>query len=422
MTHTLHTAPVDAEAAVLGWALSGRDIDDIDLTPDDFYQPLHGEVWRICKAIRDQGRRPEPMGVLRELSKVIPDSPADPHAPMLHHLIEQTPVGGADWHARQVFDGAYRRRLQDTAAKLAQLATTDRDPAELADIAVAELTRPIADQIRGRTIGEILPAVCDLIETGSSRGTPTPWSDLTDKLNGWRPDALYIVGARPAVGKSIMGVQAATHLSRTTGKAVFIASVEMGDLEIGTRILSEVAGVSQSRMNAQALNEHEWNKISQAQTQLQDLPIIIDESGSQSLASIRAGARKAARQPAGLGMVVVDYLQLVTPRDRKLPREQQVAEVSRGLKQLAKELHVPVVALAQLNRGDGHSPPTMANLRESGSIEADADVVLLLHQDDQMPGEVQVIVGKNRHGPCGQFPLQVWGAYARMTSPEQRGA
>ena len=254
-------------------------------------------------------------------------------------------------------------------------------------------------------------------------GIDTGWVDLDLIVNGLRSGQLIVVGARPSVGKSVVGANVAAAACKT-GIGVHFASLEMTKGEVMRRLFSAHATIDLSKLMNKQLLESDWTRLSEKVGDVRSWPLHVDDTPSQSLAQIRARAKRTARRMP-LGLIVVDYLQLMSPRDRRAPREQQVGEMSEGLKGLAKELGVPIMALAQLNRGPAERQdkrPQMSDLRESGRIEADADHVWLLHRQDLVDpnsttGELEVIVAKNRNGMAGRTTtLGFQGHYSRAVN------
>ena len=274
-------------------------------------------------------------------------------------------------------------------------------------------------------LDEALTDLLDAIERGGTRGPSLPWPDLDRILRGLQPGRLYTVGARPGVGKSLFGQALAWQWAYQHKRDVFVASMEMPRTEYAARFLAAESGVQLRDMEGQP-SEAAWLRISATVARMTGVPLWLCDDDTQSVRSIAANAKSAAKG-GRLGLIVVDYLQLMEPEDKRAPREQQVAEITKRLKRLAKRLHVPVVLLAQLNRESvkGESrPPRLSDLRESGAIEQDSDAVILLHRltedDDLRPGEpvqVDAIVAKNRSGPSGmRAALQIQGAVARVVS------
>jgi replicative DNA helicase len=273
----------------------------------------------------------------------------------------------------------------------------------------------IADSARVGTDGSDIETLAAdaLVRYGSTQvaGLATPWSDLNACLNGGlRPGTVTVVGARPGMGKSIFVSNLCVHVAKGGLGAQFV-SLEMPENEVTDRIVSGMSSVSYSRILSHQLEDSDWARIETAVDKLTGFPLRIVDQPYVTLTGVRSLARSFKRKPAGLGVLAVDYLQLMQPGDTRMPRQEQVAGLSRGLKLLAKELGVPVVIAAQLNRGSEQrtdKKPTLSDLRESGAIEQDADHVMLLHRDDSDEariGEIDVLLVKNRGGPLATVTL-----------------
>ena len=414
--------PEDYERAVLGSILAGwRGLPDLTrtLAAEDFYQPHHEAIYRACVRVYEAGSNPDPLTVRTALGEAANRLPGGPS--YLAALIEASGPS-VPHYAKEVHKLAILRRIRDVSASIDQLAQRDdADPDLLLTEAAAkldELAQGRATGRGGRTIGQVIPGVVDIAQSGRQQGLSTPWPDLDRLLRGLHPGRLYVVGARPGIGKSLFGQNCATHFALRHGVTAYVASLEMSDDEFTQRALASLARVDLGRIDTGSLDERDWSRLSSAVAKLGEAKILINDDPGQTLTDIRAGAQDAARRH-NLGLIVVDYLQLVRSEDRRAPREQQVAEISRRLKRLARELKVPVIALAQVNRGaksraDGR--PSMEDLRESGAIEADADAVILLHTDTDVPHLVEAAIPKNRSGPKGRAELLIFGHYASLES------
>jgi replicative DNA helicase len=285
-------------------------------------------------------------------------------------------------------------------------------------------------------LGDILLDTMDRIQErlqqeGSISGLSSGFVDLDRQLNGFQPTEMVILAARPSMGKTALVCNIAEAAAADSGAGVLLFSLEQSKLELAERLLCIRAKVNGHRLRAGELDEVERDQLLQAASELSELPIYIDDKPARTMAQIGAIARRLKRR-GKLDLIIIDYLQLIEPEDKAAPREQQIALISRRLKFLSKELTVPVVALAQLNRGvelREDKRPRLADLRESGSIEQDADVVMFLHRPDaydpeDRPGEVDIIVAKNRSGPTGSVTL-TWikesmrfGNYSAVSEPE----
>lgn len=409
---------IDAEKAVLGALISGYDDEELPLRGVDFSQPVHEVVWDAVRQIRSRGERPDMVKVRAAIANA--RLPMDAGV-FVAELVEACPVpASAPAYAQLVAEAADRRGLASLADRIRQLAESDRDPADLIEDARALLDKaPRRVRDEGADWDTIIPTVIDRIEQGSTAGLPTPWPDLNNVLHGLVGGRLYLIAGRPGGGKSVMGQNIATHLAKA-GHGIYVASMEMTSGDYGIRIVADQAGVALDKIleGRDAVNDIEWHKISTAQKTLAGLPLRIQDRSHQTVAEIRSGARDMARK-RGLSVIIIDYLQQIRPTDAKAPRHEQVGEISRSLKTLARELDVPVLAMSQLNRGPlnrADKTPNSGDLRESGALEADADVVLLLHREDPMSGEIKVIPDKNRWGAQTAVTLQFWGHYARLAS------
>jgi replicative DNA helicase len=275
---------------------------------------------------------------------------------------------------------------------------------------VTDTTKKLAEML-----SENLDRLEALVEKGDTiTGTPTGYLDLDDLLSGLQPNALVVVGARPAMGKTSFALGMVGHAALTARKPVLFFSLEMSNLELSQRLLCAEAKVDSTKMRNGNLQPDDWKKISNAMGRLGEAPIWIDDNPNLTIMEIRAKARRLKSQVGDLGMIVIDYLQLMTGRSSAENRQVEVSELSRGLKILARELETPVVALSQLSRGlemRADKRPMLADLRESGSIEQDSDVVMFIFREEiydpkpENAGQAEIIVAKHRSGPTGVVSL-----------------
>lgn len=408
----------DPEKALLGEILNRpKALQDVEsLEAADFEQPRLGALWTLMQQLDGQRIAPSAMTVADHLHRI--DLPGCDLV-----WLSEIATTGAGWQptgvlSRMIQERATLRRLEQTGMRLVQLAQGGGDPQEIQEIARTEVDAASRAVASVTLVGEEIDATLESWESAAPPSIPTPWVDLNEFIAGWRPGALYVVGARPAVGKSLMGLQAAVGLAGH-GHVAF-HSLEMPRGEVHTRLVAQMSGVPQARIDRRELTEADWQRIVTARARIESLPLAIDDRGSVRLVDIRSHARSLARR-GPLSGIVVDYLQLMSPtRGDKRPRHEQVGEWSRGLKLLAKEMGVPVIALAQLNRGSlqrADSVPTMADLKASGDIEQDADVVMLLHDNPAHPEDLDVIVDKNRQGQRGKVKLVRRGHISRVDTP-----
>ena len=425
---------LQAEESVLGALLLSRDaigvVGEAGLKVRDFYNPAHQQIFDAIRSIysssgpvdvvtvADELRR---HGVLEELGGI----------ERLNELQNATPsVSGAEHYARIVMDTALLRRLIHTAGEITDIAFSEPDDAvkavdraesmmfEVAEDRVVDSTRPIQ---------ELLNETMDQLEENYERGdtitgAATGYDDLDELLSGLQKSTLNIVGARPAVGKTAFGLGMATHIAKHSGKPVLVFSLEMGHSELTQRILSSEAKVDSTKLRTGKLSESDWSKIGLAVGRL-EVPLFLDDNPQVTVMEIRAKARRIKSQHGGLGLIMIDYLQLMTGGTSAENRQLEVSEISRNLKVLARELEVPIVALSQLSRNleaRADKRPMLADLRESGSLEQDADVVMFLYRDEvynpESPdkGSAEVIVAKHRSGPIGTKRLVFLGQYTRF--------
>lgn len=410
----------DAEVLLIGAVMAGyADLDELFVIaePSHFWQPAHGEVWAAIERVHRAGKQPEFVSVRLAL-----DASAKFDPILLVDYAQKCHMPGqAPYYAEQVATAAGLRDIQDAGRRLQQLGSKAGDLDERREQArqvVDEATRGRGMR-KARTLAQILPTVIDQAQNGQTHVLGTGWPDVDRLIGGLAPGRLVVVGARPGVGKSVMGTNLALHFAGHHDHAVLLCSMEMPEDEVGQRMLAATARVNLTSLQMGLDDERAWQRIAEHQQRLGTLPITIDDTPAQTVTSMRRAARDIQRTRDDLALIVVDYLQQVQPSDTRVNRVEQLGEVSRGLKLLARETGACVVAMAQVNReaakhGDGR--PRMSDLRESGSIEADADQVILLHQPDEEIPELDVIVDKNRHGAKGVARLHMQGHYAALAS------
>lgn len=386
--------------------------------PTDFIDPQHELIWAAAASVDEKGGKIGAATVRIAMGKDALKLPGGPtYLTDLMHDCQI--VTAARAYAQEVAAFAQRRKLVSTGSQLQALADSGLDIAEIADKARAAVDEATAERRAGELvrIGDVMPSVMDIAQNGRVRGLNSGWDNLDRLIQGLQPGRLIVVGARPGVGKSLMGTNLALQIAGKHQRGVLIASMEMGRDEVTQRITSAHAAVNLTNLENGTVSDAAWNTLAVKAQEVVNMPIAIEDGAQQTVTSIRNDLRKLKRQRADTALVVVDYLQLMQPRDRKINRAEQIGEISRGLKVMAREFDVCVVAMAQVNRestrrADGR--PTMADLRESGSIEADADVVVLLHRPDEESNRIEMHVDKNRSGPRGSGQLELHGHYARL--------
>ena len=412
---------LDAETALLGALLSGYPhLDEIQAVvfPTDFQAVHHERIFAAACSVVEAGGRVDPVTVRVALGPEADRLPGG--STYLVDLASGAPaVMSAPAYAKEVKAQSTRRRLISAAVKLNQLATSGLPLSEIVDKAKATVDEAVETTHvnYGVRIGDVLPAVLDIAQNGKSKALSTGWGDIDRFIQGLAPGRLIVVGARPGVGKSLMGTNLALHVAHKHQHAVLMCSMEMGREEVTQRIIAAHAKVNLTTLENGTTTPDSWKRIAERTNDVLAMPIQIEDDPNQTITSIRLALRQLKRQRDDVALVVVDYLQLMQARDRKVNRAEQIGEFSRGLKIMAREFNVCVVAMAQVNREstrrhDGR--PTQADLRESGSIEADADIVILLHRPSEDDISIEVLVEKNRSGPKGMAMLQIHGHYARL--------
>jgi replicative DNA helicase len=420
------TQNLEAERAVLGAMMTAPNvIDDLTgiLSGGDFAEPRHEAIWDAILTLHREGRRPDVVLVGKTLGQDLNRAGGPIYLTDLTSIEVAPTPASAPHYANAVADAAIARRLIAAAISIrdrVEKADDIRAAAEDARRTIDEASAQVGNAGAGIGAADLLSETIDALDSDHDPGIQTGWADLDQYVNGLRPGQLVIIGARPSVGKSVIAANLAAHACKA-GVGVHFASLEMTRREVMQRMLAAHATVDLGRLINHHLDEGDWTRIGRKSPEVSAWPLWVDDAQSQSLLQLRSRARTTARR-LPLGLIVVDYLQLMAPRDRRAPREQQVGELSEGLKGLAKELALPVVALAQVNRGSADRTdkrPLMSDLRESGRIEADADHVWLLHRQDLVDresttGDIEVLVAKNRNGVAGAAAtLQFQGHYSR---------
>jgi replicative DNA helicase len=433
------TPPQDlaAEQSVLGGMLLSKDaIADVVeiLRSNDFYKPAHSTVFDKILDLYGSGEPADPVTVSAALADS-GDLARIGGAAYLHTLISSVPTAAnAGYYARIVSERAVLRRLVEAGTRIVQLgygsaAGSGRDVTDVVDMAqqaVYEVTEKRSSEDY-TILEELLQPTMDEIEASSSRGgmmtgVPTGFSDLDRLTNGLHPGQLIIVAGRPGLGKSTASLDIMRSCSIRHGLASCIFSLEMSKTEIVMRLLSAEARVPLHNLRTGQMSDDDWTKLARSVGEVSEAPLFIDDSPNMTLMEIRAKARRL-KQRHDLKLIMVDYMQLMSSPKKTESRQQEVSELSRGLKLMAKELEVPVIAVSQLNRGPEQRTdkrPQLSDLRESGSIEQDADMVILLHRDDyyekESPraGEADFIVAKHRNGPTDTITVAFQGHFSRF--------
>ncbi len=425
---------LDAEQSLLGALLMSREailaVAEQGLSADNFYKPAHSHVYDAIRTLLGSGEPVDAVTVAEELRRAgLLDDIGGPG--FLIELQAVTPaISNATRYATIVRDTAVLRRLIRVAGEIAELGYDEPDDVEkVLDIAEQKVFDLAEDRVTDSTkeVREIIGLVVDdlerIIEQGHIlTGVATGYTDLDELLSGLQPSTLNVVGARPSMGKTAFALGIASTVAKA-GLPVLFFSLEMGHKELTQRVLASESRVDSSKFRTGRLSQQDWSKIGRAIAELEHAPLYIDDNPLITVMEMRAKARRLVARTGKIGAIIVDYLQLMTGRSSAENRQVEVSELSRGLKILARELKVPIVALSQLSRGlesRQDKRPMLSDLRESGSIEQDADVVMFLYRDEVYNpdsadrGSAEVIVSKHRNGPIGSKRLVFLGQYTRF--------
>lgn len=422
-----------AEQSVLGGMLLSKDaVADVtgQLRPADFYVPKHEVVYEAVLTLYAQGEPTDAITVTDQLRKT-GDLQRAGGAEYLHTLTSIVPTAAnAGFYAEIVAEKALLRRLVEAGTRITQMGYAGEGEAvDLVNSAQAEIyTVTGAEQAEDYVpLSLAVEAAVHEIEKaqmseGGMMGVPTGFSELDEKTNGFTGGQMIIIAARPAMGKSTLALDIARAASVHHDATTVFFSLEMGRAEIAMRLLSAEATIPLQILRKGQLDSRDFQKLAATQARINEAPLFIDDSPNLTLVEIRAKCRRL-KQRHNLKMVVIDYLQLLSSGKKSESRQQEVSEFSRALKLLAKELEVPVVALSQLNRASeqrADKMPAISDLRESGSLEQDADMVILLHReasyekDNPRAGEADLILAKQRNGPTGTVTVAFQGNYSRF--------
>ena len=430
------TPPHDvlAEQSALGGMLLSKDaVADVieTLRGSDFYVPKHELIFEAILNLYSHGEPTDVVTVTDELIKTGELQRAG-GADYLHSLTSIVPTAAnAGYYATIVNERALLRRLVEAGTRIVQMGYNGQgDAVDLVNSAQAEVYAVTGVEAAEDYV-PLQVAVDSAVEEieaargrdGQMTGIPTGFQGLDQLTNGLHGGQMIVVAARPAMGKSTLALDFARASAIKNDMPTIVFSLEMGRSEIAMRLMSAEASVPLQSMRKGTLDSRDWTTIAAVRGRINDAPLYIDDSPNMTLVEIRAKCRRL-KQRVGLKMVIIDYLQLMTSGKRVESRQQEVSEFSRALKLLAKELQVPVIALSQLNRGPeqrADKKPALSDLRESGSIEQDADMVVLLHReaayekDSPRAGEADLIVAKHRNGPTDTITVAFQGHFSRFT-------
>jgi replicative DNA helicase len=444
---------IEAEQMVLGAILIENDAMNkvVELlSPEDFYKDAHRRIYTVMIDMFEAGEAID-LVTLPDALRGKVGLEAVGGASYLAHLVSLVPTAAnIKNHARIIREKSVLRKLIHSATEIITQSYDDSRTVvnidELLDRAEKSIFEIAQNKIRDTfvsmksIVGHSFAIVERLYERKEMvTGLPTGFVDLDERTSGFQPSDLIIVAGRPSMGKTAFVLNVAAHAAIEKGKTVAIFSLEMSKEQLVLRLLGSESRVDAHKLRTGHLSDRDWTPLSNAAGRLAEAPIFIDDTAAISVLEMRAKARRL-KADAGLDLVVVDYLQLMRGRGDEGSREQEISNISRSLKALAKELQVPVVALSQLNRAVETRPtkdkrPLLADLRESGAIEQDADVILFLYRDEVynkctcpydgdcscgQRGKAEVIIGKQRNGPIGIVDLTFINRYTRFENAEKR--
>jgi replicative DNA helicase len=432
---------IEAEQSVLGGLILDNEaldkVADI-LRSDDFYRHDHRLIFNHILKLIEHNRPADVLTVAESLENSAELVGVGGLA-YLSLLAHNTPTAAnIRRYAEIVRDRSIMRKLVEVGTGIVESAYNPqgKEAQQLLDESesrIFEIAESGKRSAQGFTeMKTLLPMVADRIDflyqrenQGSVTGIASGFDDLDDRTSGLQPGDLIIVAGRPSMGKTAFSLNIAEHVALDSKLPVAVFSMEMGATQLATRMIGSVGRLDQHRMRNGNLEDDDWVRLATALGKLNDAPIYIDEAAGLSSFDVRARARRLHRQAGGLGLIVVDYLQLMAgaPGKGSENRATEISEISRSLKSLAKELNVPVIALSQLNRSVEQRPdkrPVMSDLRESGAIEQDADLILFIYRDEVYnpdspdKGTAEIIIGKQRNGPIGRIRLTFLGQYTRF--------
>ena len=436
------TAPpqnLEAEQSVLGAVLLSDTalpalIIDERLQPEDFYREAHGLIFQAMLDLHTVGEPVDALTLVEHLKQagLLENVGGRAAVDLLAGSVPA--VGNVRQYARIVRENAMLRRLLRASYEIqARVHSHEAPPRELVDLAERSILEVAHDDRRKdfRAIHDLLSAELDKLEQLSAHGTsitgtPSGFEDLDRITGGFQPGNLIILAARPGMGKSALMANFAEHAALTGKEAVALFSLEMSEGELAQRFIASQASIKGDDLRKGKVPQTRWAKILAASNRLAESALFVDDSSDLSVLDVRAKTRRLAQQQAdGLGLVLIDYLQLMRATGQTDNRAEQVGQISRGLKTLARELEVPVIALSQLNRGveqRADKRPMLSDLRESGAIEQDADLVMFIYRDEyydedsEDEGMAEVHIAKHRNGGLGTVKLTFQAEYPRFMS------
>jgi len=427
---------VEAEQAVLGGLMLDANawdaVADV-ISANDFYRRDHRLIFEAIAEVAEIRGTPDVVTITEHLERKgrLEEVGGQPY---VLTIARDTPsAANVRAYADIIRERSVLRQLAAAGAEIASssIDSRGRPASELVDEAERRVFQIAERGGRGRTgfvaVRDILPQTIDRLDTlhqspGEIRGVPTGFTQLDRKTAGLQPGDLVVIAGRPSMGKSTLAVNIAESAAISRGVPAAIFTMEMSSEQMTLRMISSLGRVNQGHLRTGNFTDEDWSRIQGAMAQLSGAPIFLDESPALTPTELRARARRLKRE-RGLGLVIVDYLQLMQVPGTKENRATEISEISRSLKALAKELHVPVIAISQLNRAVEQrtdKKPVMSDLRESGAIEQDADLILLIYREEVYDqnttrrGVADIIIAKQRNGPIGEVQLTFLGEYTRF--------
>jgi replicative DNA helicase len=423
---------MEAEESVLGAIMLSAEAANIaleKLRADDFYTPAHRQVFEAVVSLFDGNQPIDAITVADHLRRT-GQLDRIGGVGFLTNLLDGVPTtSNVGYYADIVDETAARRRLLAAGSVVGRMAMElDRDIADVLDSAEMEVFR-VSERSVGdglAPVGPMLEATLERIEELGTRGDEitgqaTGFKDLDAKLAGLHPANLVVIAARPSMGKSALALNISQNVAER-GETVAVFTLEMSREEVVQRLLSSMAGVDSHKLRTGQLSPELWQRVVREASRLYQTPLYVDDSPDLTVTAIRAKCRRLVRKQ-GLGLVVVDYLQLMQGPSRAESRQQEIADISRSLKNLARELHVPIIAVSQLNRqleARENKRPRLGDLRESGAIEQDADIVVFIYRDEYYnqgsdePGLAEINVAKHRAGATGTVLMNFAAEFTRF--------
>lgn len=424
---------VEAEQAVLGSILVNpesitRIVDILD--PEYFYRKSHQVIYA---AIVDLFEKSEPVDIVT-VSQLLRDQGKLDSIGGRQYLtdlaLSVATTANVEFYAKTVSEKSLMRNLIKAGTEIVATCYEEID----ADIAVDKAERLVFGIAQRRDMNSLVP-VKDIVNESFARiekryeqkdslsGLSTGFYDLDEMTSGWQRSDLVIVAARPSMGKTAFTLNLAQHASVECNSPVAVFSLEMSKEQLVQRLLCSEAKIDANKLRSGFLQTNDWTALANAMGRLGEAPLFIDDSAAVSVLDIRAKCRRLKAEMKDLGLIIIDYIQLMSGRKATDNRVQEVSEISRGLKQLARELNVPVIALSQLSRAvesRQNKRPMLSDLRESGAIEQDADLVMFIYRDDyynpesELRGEAEIIIAKQRNGPVGTVELLYQASITRF--------